>query len=107
MNGTWTASFPPRQSTSPTLAWESATGATSYEYCYDKTNDNTCAGEWTDAGTNNSVTPNMLDPNTTYYWQVRAVNTAGNTSANSGTWWSFTTVITPPQRYIYMPIIVK
>ena len=32
-----------------------------------------------------------LSARTTYYWQVRAVNGAGTTDANGGTWWSFRT----------------
>jgi hypothetical protein len=28
---------------------------------------------------------------TTYYWQVRAINTEGITEANSSSWWAFTT----------------
>jgi hypothetical protein len=38
------------QSTSLTLSWASSTGATSYEYCVDTTNDNACAGTWISAG---------------------------------------------------------
>ena len=32
-----------------------------------------------------------LLPNTTYHWQVRAVNPDGRTEADAGTWWSFRT----------------
>jgi hypothetical protein len=32
-----------------------------------------------------------LSSKTVYYWEVRAVNSAGTTLANSGTWWRFTT----------------
>ena len=33
-----------------TLSWAASTGATSYEYCYDTSNDNDCSG-WTNNGT--------------------------------------------------------
>jgi hypothetical protein len=38
-----------------------------------------------------SVELRNLPPNTTYFWQVRAVNNFGTTSSNNGTWYSFTT----------------
>lgn len=73
------------------LSWAAATRATSYEYCVDTTNDNACSGTWISRGTNRSVTIGSLAANTAYYWQVRAVNAAGTTLANGGTWWKFTT----------------
>jgi len=78
-------------STSPTLSWGASSGATSYEYCYDTSNNSTCNAAWTSTGSNTSVGLSGLSNNTTYYWQVRAVNAGGVTDANSGTWWSFTT----------------
>jgi hypothetical protein len=35
-----------------------------------------------------------LTNNTTYYWQVKAVNAGGSAFADDGAWWSFTTVPT-------------
>ena len=45
-----------------------------------------------------------LQPNTTYYWQVRAYNNAGFTPANgvSG-WWSFTTAPATALKWAYRP----
>ena len=85
------------QPINPTLTWGASSEATSYEYCYDTTNDNTCTG-WTSNGTSTNKSLSGLSINTTYYWQVRANNVGGTTYANTGTWWSFTTVpeITPP-----------
>jgi len=77
-----------------TLSWRAASGATSYKYCIDTTNDQACAGGsagFKVAG-GTSVTPDGLLPNTTYYWQARAHNVAGYTPADwVGAWWSFTT----------------
>ena len=71
------------------LSWESSAGATSYQYCLDTTNDNTCSA-WTDAPLNTQAIPSGLNYVTTYYWQVRACNTVC-TYANSDTSWNFTT----------------
>jgi hypothetical protein len=81
------------QSTNPTLTWETSSGATSYEYCLDTTNNNICDGSWMNNGNNTSFGLSGLSNGTTYYWQVKALNGSGSTSANGGTWWSFTTVI--------------
>jgi len=78
-------------SLSSTLSWDASSDAQSYVYCYDTTNDNTCSS-WLDNGTNTSVTVYGLKGNITYYWQVKAVSTNGNTFADNGTWWSFTTL---------------
>jgi hypothetical protein len=79
------------QPTSVTLTWEATSGATSYEYCCDTTDDNACATSWTSVGANTSAALRGLTPGTTYYWQVRATNPAGTTQADDGTWWSLTT----------------
>ena len=111
VSGTWTATVPPpppgafsksaptngatNQPLSPTLQWAASNGADSYEYCYDTTDNSTCDGSWALAGTALSASINGLNPTTTYYWQVRAVNSAGATYGNSNTWWSFTTGVPP------------
>jgi hypothetical protein len=100
--GTFNKISPSNGSTSqpynPTLTWDSSTGATEYEYCYDTTNDNAC-GNWTSSGANTSVGLSGLSYNTTYYWQVRASNSGGTTYADgsSTAYWSFT-VLTPEQQ---------
>ena len=79
---------------SQTLTWETSIGATSYEYCYDTTNDNACTS-WVGNGAITSKVVSGLSANTTYYWQVRAINIGGETYANGDTWWSFTTINAP------------
>ena len=79
------------QPSSPTLSWGISSGATSYEYCFDATDDSTCGGSWTNIGTSTSAGLSGLSNSTTYYWQARARNDSGTTAANGDTWWSFTT----------------
>jgi hypothetical protein len=90
----------------PILTWGASSGATSYEYCYDTTNDNACNG-WTNNGLETSIGLSGLSTGTTYYWHVRAVNGFGTTYANgsSTAFWSFSTI--PTVYYFYLPIIVK
>ncbi len=79
------------QSTSPTLSWQSSTEAASYEYCYYSVDPSDCDEPWALSTAYTSVALSGLSFSTTYHWQVRAVNAGGFTSANAGTWWSFTT----------------
>ena len=74
------------------LDWENSRGATSYAYCYDTTDDNTCSS-WVETGTTSQATLAGLSEFTTYYWQVRATNDLGSTYADGAetAYWSFTT----------------
>jgi hypothetical protein len=74
-----------------TLSWDISTDTAAYWYCYDTTNDSLCSGTWTSNCTATSKTLNGLNPYTSYYWQVRAVNSTGATYADGGTWWFFKT----------------
>lgn len=76
-----------------TLTWAASSGASSYQYCYDTTNDNACT-TWLDNGSNTSVALYDLSGDTTYYWHVRAINPIGTTYSNASTtaFWSFKTV---------------
>jgi hypothetical protein len=80
-----------QQSLSATLSWEASSGATSYEYCYDSSDNNSC-GLWLSTGANTSVVLSGLIKGTQYYWHVRALNGLGNTYANGSAtaFWSFT-----------------
>lgn len=91
-----------------TLAWDASTGATSYDYCVDTTNDNACTTAWHNT---TSVTASLLSmplvEDTTYYWQVRAVNgytPDGGTEADAGVWWSFRTLPLPPIPALTSPV---
>jgi hypothetical protein len=77
-----------------TLSWGASSGVTSYEYCVDTTNNAACDTNWTSTGTAQSAALSSLTGGTTFYWQVRSVNSNGTTTADAGTWWSFTTQAT-------------
>jgi serine protease len=79
------------RATTLTLSWGASTGAVRYEVCLDKINNSICDGTWTSVGTSRSATASALTRATSYYWQVRAVNAAGVTNANSSAWWKFVT----------------
>jgi hypothetical protein len=74
-----------------TLRWGTSSGATRYEYCL-STSAAGCT-TWVRRGLSPSAYVSGLLPNTTYYWQVRAVNGAGTIYANGSPsdHWSFTT----------------
>lgn len=78
------------QPVSPTLSWGTSNGATSYEYCVDTTNNNSCDTTWTSTSST-SVTVGGLNSGMTYFWQVRARNSNGTIDADVGAWWTFTT----------------
>lgn len=73
----------------PTLEWTASASAASYDYCINTSA--TCDESWTTAGAATFVTLGGLTPSTTYFWQIRAVNTAGTTNADTGVWFRFTT----------------
>ncbi len=79
--------------TSAVFTWTAAAGATSYEFCLTPAST-TCGATgstgWVSVGTALTTTRTGLASKTVYYWQVRAVNSAGSTLANSGTSWKFT-----------------
>ncbi len=83
----------------PSLYWSGSLGASKYEYCFDTSDDSTCSGRWLNAGTSTTALLNGLNPDTVYYWQVRASNAGGTTYANDGTWWRFMTVPVPPAPF--------
>ena len=76
--------------TSATLQWGASSGATSYAYCIDTSNDGLCSN-WLGTGTATSATVSGLAAGTTYYWQARATNGVGDTLANGGSMWMFST----------------
>ena len=84
------------QSGRPWLSWEGVSGADSYEYCVDATDDDACSGSWVSTGAGTSAQVTGLAYETAYLWQVRARNSFGVTHADGGAWWSFTTKPTPP-----------
>ena len=85
-----------RSYSSLTLTWGAAAPVTHYLICV-AANSYTCT--WTDVGNVTSYTVTNLLPNTRYNWQVRAYNGTLMTSANGGTWWSFTTRQAPPAAF--------
>ena len=76
-----------------TLYWGSSSGATSYEYCLDTSDDNACTTSWVNVGTSMNASVSGLVPETWYYWQVRAKNKTLTTYANGSVsaYWSFKT----------------
>jgi hypothetical protein len=92
--------------TNPTLRWETSSGTDIYAYCYDTTNDNSCAS-WIANGTATDAKLSGLLPGVTYYWQVKAINSSGTTYADHDGGWSFTTVEDPTTREeFYLPLVI-
>ncbi len=79
------------QSTVQALIWSASSGASSYEYCIDTSDDSVCNSSWIHVVAGTSADPGELSTLTTYFWQVRAMNGGGTTEANGGSWWRFTT----------------
>ena len=85
-------------SLTPTLSWNAATGATSYDVYFGTASTPPLATNT--AGT--SYAPATLSAGTAYYWRVVAKNSGG--SAASATW-SFTTQIAaPPAPSLISPV---
>jgi len=83
------------QATSLTLAWAPSAGASWYQYCIDTTNNNICDNDlWYSPQGNTSTELSGLAERTTYYWQVRAINSHGIEYGSNDVWWSFTTLPT-------------
>jgi len=74
------------------LSWTASSGdpAPGYYYCFDTTNDGSCTGWW---AASSGVVIGPLNPGTTYYWQVVAMNSQGQTYADGSAtaFWHFTT----------------
>ena len=83
------------QSITPTLVWQVSANAASYEYCVDTTNNNICDSNWVNTTGNFVTLMTGIGANLTYYWQVRAVNSAGVVYADTNNWASFTTAAGP------------
>ncbi len=95
------------QPTSLTISWQSTSPVTRYEYCYDTSNDSSCAS-WTNNNLQTSASLSGLSNNTTYYWQVRARNgSAAPTYANSGSWWNFTVGSGGQATNDYLPLVMR
>ena len=86
------------------LSWQAVPGATSYEYCIDTLDDQTCNGPWVSTGTETSVLPRNVEQGFDYHWQVRAVTAADTTYADDGAWWSFRTP-PPPMPFAKDPVV--
>jgi hypothetical protein len=80
------------------LTWSASSLATSYQYCVDTQNNNSCDTSWTSVS-GLKATVNGLAYSTLYYWQVRAVNASGFTQADGGTWFDFETQLAPPGAF--------
>lgn len=91
-------------STGPILTWGASTGAEEYQYCYYPVESGSCTN-WMSNGTALSTTLNGLLHSHTYYWQVRAVNSAGTVYANTNTQWTFSTVSGVDTYFAYLPVV--
>jgi uncharacterized repeat protein (TIGR01451 family) len=77
------------------LSWTLSAGASRYEVCVGAlAGDCAVTGGWVNAA-GTSYALSELSHATTYWWQVRAVNAGGQTLADGGVWWRFTTLNAP------------
>jgi Ice-binding-like len=91
------------QPTDLILSWGTSSIAASYEFCINTTSC-TALSTWYSTGTNTSVGLGGLNSGATYIWQVRAGNLSGNTFADDGISWSFTTI--NPYK-IFLPLVIR
>jgi uncharacterized repeat protein (TIGR01451 family) len=83
------------QPLNPALSWNATVGAVSYQVCVGLLpGDCSATGGWVSVG-GTSHALSGLNYATTYFWQVKAVNAAGQTMADGGVWWQFTTANAP------------
>ncbi len=83
------------------LSWQNAEDAAYYEVCLDQTNDQSCDDDnWIPVAMQTSYALSDLTLNNTYYWQVRAINGGGVTTADDGTWWRFTVTSGLPKEFV-------
>lgn len=75
------ADFATGQPSTVTLSWTASSGATSYAYCFDTINNDTCDSSWINVGTSLSANISVPSPSTTYYWHVRSVASNSHTYA--------------------------
>ena len=81
-------------STNPTFSWSGSSNADSYDVYFGTTSvPTTLVG----SSTSTSLSRSGLNVNTTYYWQIVAKNSCGNST--SGPVWSFTTGSAPSSTY--------
>ncbi len=92
------------QSFALTLDWDNSGGAESYEYCNDTSDDNACTN-WVSVGATSQADISGLSTETTYYWQVRAINSQGTVYADGDTlaYWSFTTGSVVSSEMVMIP----
>jgi hypothetical protein len=82
-----------------TLTWSAAAGATGYQLCVDTVRDGSCTTQWVSVGL---VTSSALtgQPNGTRYWQVRAlIGSPPYPLADNGVEYGFTVGGTPPATF--------
>jgi hypothetical protein len=100
----------PNQPITLTLRWQENPPVMNYEYCYDTSDDNSCS-IWIDNKTSSSSPQLCLDYNQTYYWHVRAWNSAAGPtySDNESTAFShFATMVAPLfEKYSPLNLIKK
>ena len=75
-----------------TFTWQTSAGAMSYKLCIGSA-PNSCSVLFSTPMTHFTPPPQFrLLPNAAYFWQVTAVNAAGQARANQGEAWSFSTL---------------
>jgi hypothetical protein len=85
-------------STSPTLSWSAATGATSYSVQVSTASDFSALVVNQSGITTTSYTASGLGNNALYYWRVNSTNAGGTSGWTSA--WSFTTIVASPSNVV-------